>query len=147
MISCLGPGSVLVGQRVQGDIEWMQLEAGKHFDNFIDISDSFKTFNSRFGNYNYYSLAQEAYALLNINLHGSNAHSPVTDCQIQLKLYENYCMDPSKLLFAKSKLRELSMSRGFPDSTKSNLRPVIDGVCHFKFSPEKCFCGQPTSRD
>jgi DNA polymerase III epsilon subunit-like protein len=140
-----GPDAVIVGQTVKGDIDWMKLEAGKHYGKFIDIADSFKTYNAKYGDYSHYSLAQEAWALLNYKMHGANSHSPVVDCQIQLKLYTQFCLDSSKLSAARAKLQSLARLEGFPDFTKGSLRPVIDGVCHFKYNPRKCFCGQKTA--
>ena len=60
----LGPDVVLVGQGLNIDIKWLQLEQGKDYDSVVDLEDMFKKYNSRFGNYTYFSLSHEANTLI-----------------------------------------------------------------------------------
>ena len=60
----LGPDVVLVGQGMKSDIKWLQLEQGKDYDSVVDLGQMFKTYNSRYGNYSYYSLSHEANTLI-----------------------------------------------------------------------------------
>ena len=60
----LGPDVVLVGQGLKSDIKWLRLEQGKDYDSVVDIAQMFKTYNSRYGNYSYFSLSHEANTLI-----------------------------------------------------------------------------------
>ena len=60
----LGPDVVLVGQGVKNDIKWLQLEQGKDYDSVVDLAQLFKVYNSKYGNYSYYSLSHEANTLI-----------------------------------------------------------------------------------
>ena len=60
----LGPDVVLVGQGVQGDITWMQLEEGVDFASWVDLGTMFRVFNQRHQKYYYYTLRHEADTLL-----------------------------------------------------------------------------------
>ena len=56
----LGPDVVLVGQGVQNDITWMQLEEGVDFASAVDLGTMFRVFNQRDQRYYYYTLQHEA---------------------------------------------------------------------------------------
>ena len=60
----LGRDAVLVGQSVKSDIQWMQLEQGKDYASTVELGDLFKTYNSRYNNYSFFTLAHEANLLL-----------------------------------------------------------------------------------
>ena len=60
----LGPDVILVGQGTKSDIKWLQLEQGKDYDSVVDLGQMFKTYNSRYGNYSYFSLSHEANTLI-----------------------------------------------------------------------------------
>lgn len=60
----LGPDVVLVGQGVKSDIEWLHLEEGKDYGGVVELGEMFKAYNSRYGNYSYFSLQHEANTLL-----------------------------------------------------------------------------------
>ena len=60
----LGRDAVLVGQCVNSDIKRMQLEEGKDYASTVELCDLFKTYNSRYNNYSFFSLAHEANMLL-----------------------------------------------------------------------------------
>lgn len=60
----LGPDVVLVGQGVDSDIKWLQLEKGTDYDSVVDLAQMFKAYNSRYRNYSYYSLSHEANTLI-----------------------------------------------------------------------------------
>ena len=60
----LGSDVVLVGQGVKSDIKWLQLAQGRDYDSVVDLADMFKVYNSRYGNYSYYSLSHEANTLI-----------------------------------------------------------------------------------
>ena len=60
----LGPDVVLVGQGVKNDIKWLQLEQGKDYDSVVNLGELFKAYNSRYGNYSFFSLSHEANTLI-----------------------------------------------------------------------------------
>ena len=60
----LGPDVVLVGQGVKSDIKWLHLEEGKDYNSFVDLGQMFKAYNSRYGNYSFFSLSHEANTLI-----------------------------------------------------------------------------------
>jgi RNA exonuclease 4 len=60
----LGPDVVLVGQGTKSDIKWLQLEQGKDYNSVVDLGEMFKTYNSRYGNFSYFSLSHEANTLI-----------------------------------------------------------------------------------
>ena len=60
----LGPDVVLVGQGVKSDIKWLKLEKGRDYDSEVDLGQMFKAYNSRYGNYSYFSLSHEANTLI-----------------------------------------------------------------------------------
>ena len=62
--SVLGPDVVLVGQGVKNDIVWLQLREGEDYESSVDLGELFKTYNPRYGNFNFFSLAHEANTLL-----------------------------------------------------------------------------------
>ena len=53
LLCSLSTNVVLVGQSVQGDIDWLKLEQGVHYQGIVDLSESFKAWNPKFRNYNY----------------------------------------------------------------------------------------------
>jgi hypothetical protein len=145
----LSTNVTIVGQSIQGDIDWLKLKKGVHYTKSVDLSQSFKTWNPRFSNYNFYSLAKEAYGLLNVRMHGANqSHSPLVDAQVSMRLYMEIVVVPTKLAAAKKKLFRMTCSRQFPRELMANsFERTIDGCCGWGFNPEKCFCGAPTLRD
>ena len=54
----LGHDVVLVGQGIQSNINWLHLHQGVDYAETVDLAEMFKTYNSRYGRYNYYSLSQ-----------------------------------------------------------------------------------------
>lgn len=52
----LGPDVRLVGQNIGGDIKWLNLQQGVDFQESVDIAQSFKAYNPRYGNYSHFTL-------------------------------------------------------------------------------------------
>jgi hypothetical protein len=44
------PTTVIVGQSIMSDVNWMKLEEGVHYDRLIELGDEFKTFDTKYGN-------------------------------------------------------------------------------------------------
>jgi hypothetical protein len=143
----LSTNVTLVGQSVQGDIDWLQLKKDIHYKNIVDLSESFKSWNARYSNWNFYSLAKEAYGLLNVRMHGASKHSPVVDAQVSMRLFMEIVAVPTKLAAAKQKLDQMTWKKLFPlELMASSQDRNIDGCCGWGFDPKKCKCGAPTLR-
>jgi hypothetical protein len=144
----LSTNVTVVGQSVQGDIDWLQLEMGVHYTRVMDLSEAFKSWNSKYQNYNFYSLGKEAYALLGVRMHGEAKHSPVVDAKISMRLYNEHVANPDKLKAAKSKLDTMTRRKQFPRELMAAFMSnrTIDGCCGYGFNPDKCICGAPTLR-
>lgn len=144
LLGFLGPKVILVGQKPQKDIAWMELKRGVHFAAYVDLSEKFRVWNPRYSNYMYFSLAKAAYGLLDKRIHGSDSHSPVIDAQVSMDLFKQFVEDKSKTSAAKNKLKLMTFRRLFPQSLMASARPKsIDGVCMNAFNAKECFCGQP----
>ena len=138
----LDPTVVLVGQRVQSDIDWLGLQLGVHYGYTIDLADEFKSFNAKFGTWNYFGLAQESWALLGKEIQ-LGSHSPLEDARVSMELYREW-IKTGKHKEASQRLRDMRYKRGFPE--RPPQAHSIDGVCTAKFQPAHCVCGQPTGR-
>merc|ERR1719453_1292299 len=91
---CCGPRAVLIGQSILHDIEWLQLQEGQDFGKFIDLADVFKitipTASKRKSAKpasRIFCLEHEAWGLLGITVQAGDAHSPVEDACISIKLW------------------------------------------------------------
>ncbi len=60
----LGPDVILVGQNIQIDIDRLELQQGEDYSTYIDLSDMFKVYHPRYGNFNYFTLKHEANILI-----------------------------------------------------------------------------------
>eukprot|EP00747_Dinoflagellata_sp_TGD_P068175 gnl/TRDRNA2_/TRDRNA2_155597_c0_seq1.p1 gnl/TRDRNA2_/TRDRNA2_155597_c0~~gnl/TRDRNA2_/TRDRNA2_155597_c0_seq1.p1 ORF type:complete len:390 (-),score=71.25 gnl/TRDRNA2_/TRDRNA2_155597_c0_seq1:32-1201(-) len=140
--SLLGKDVTLVGQYIDADIEWLDLHRSIDFKDSVDIASKFRTFNKKHGTDEYYSLAQEVYALLGQKMVGS--HSPVEDSKYSMALFREYVQKPAKLRDARDLLMRMKYNRKFPALNTFKKSMHIDGVCGGKFNKERCFCGQST---
>lgn len=147
LLCSLGPNVVLVGQSPEGDIKWLQLRQGVHYAQQIDLAEKFRSWNAKYNSWNYFSLAKEAFALLNVRMHGNESHSPLVDAQISMRLYTEFVREPERLKKAIAKLHRMTIYRRFPrELMAGNQNRNIDGVCGYAFDPQKCTCNQPTLR-
>lgn len=148
LLTSLGPNVILVGQRPQGDIKWLQLEQGVHYEDHIDLAEQFRSWNAKYECWNMYSLAKEAFALLNVQMHGNDSHSPLVDAQVSMRLYMEFVHNTKRLQKAVDKLQRVTRYRGFPQELLSSHQDRnIDGVCGYAFDPSRCTCQQPTLQD
>ena len=84
----LPSNSILVGQKIQSDIEWLQLQQGVDFVDYIDLSEIFCGYNSKFGNMSYHSLVHEANVILGANVNPSLEHDAVKDAKYSVQLWQ-----------------------------------------------------------
>ncbi|CAF0819550.1 unnamed protein product [Adineta steineri] len=128
------PTTLIVGQSVMSDIEWMKLEQGVHYNSLIELDDEFTTFDPKYG-------IHEAYVLLNIDLNAVGGHVAKNDAKASIKLYNEYLKDKnqSKLGQAQNALlkapTKIPLFRQFSGS--------YEGVCLSAFNRGYCRCGQP----
>ena len=62
--SLLGPDVVLIGQRIDCDIKWLELQKGIDYHSYVDLCQIFKVYNPRYKNHTYYPLSHKANVLL-----------------------------------------------------------------------------------
>lgn len=132
------PSMTIVGQCVNNDIKWLELERGVHYAEVVDIAELFSAWNPRFDRVEHFSLAHEVKVLLGET--PSGAHNPVQECKQCLQLYKKYAHSVWDLAAAKKKLYTTPRT----PSTAKALGFSIDGVCLAAYSPERCTCRQPT---
>ncbi|RHY87755.1 hypothetical protein DYB35_001658 [Aphanomyces astaci] len=80
----IGPGMVLVGQKVTNDVGWMQLEAGTHYARTVDLAELFRLWNPHFEHYMYFTLRKQVYVAFGAVVGGS--HDPVEDEMWSMRL-------------------------------------------------------------
>lgn len=49
MHSFFTPTTLIVGQSIMSDINWMKLEEGVHYSGLIELGDEFTTFDPKYG--------------------------------------------------------------------------------------------------
>ncbi|CAF1076320.1 unnamed protein product [Adineta ricciae] len=135
-----GPTTIIVGQSPKNDIKWLHLQKGTHYSDVIDLSDWFKAYNPRFGNFNFSSLAHEALTLLHVNLNASNGHLATQDAKASMQLYLKYKDDEK----AKEAARQLLIRTrpGVSPSKACNYK--YEGVCLAGYFPKMCTCDRPS---
>ena len=60
----LGHDVTLVGQGVQSDIAWLNLQQGQDYADSVELGEMFKAYNQRYRNFSYFSLSHEANTLI-----------------------------------------------------------------------------------
>eukprot|EP00697_Spironema_sp_BW2_P015592 gnl/Spiro4/650_TR369_c0_g1_i1.p1 gnl/Spiro4/650_TR369_c0_g1~~gnl/Spiro4/650_TR369_c0_g1_i1.p1 ORF type:complete len:227 (+),score=36.01 gnl/Spiro4/650_TR369_c0_g1_i1:161-841(+) len=137
---CLGPEVVLVGQSIQSDIGWLQLQAGRDYARCVDLAEVFKAYNPRYRSFNKFTLRHEATVLLDVGRRGDQYHCSVDDARSSVLLYLKYVVDQPHLL--EDAQQKLLKVRPEPSIAKQ-LGYTFEGVCLAAFMPKLCTCGQP----
>ena len=135
----LGADVLLVGQKIQSDIDWLELKKGIDYGDMHDIAEDFKSYNSKYQRYDYCSLAQEAFVLLGVSMHGKESHSPIKDGIVTMQLYSVFVKN-NTTKDASERISRMRRTKNLPHTAAT----PIDGVCVYRFNRNKCFCGQPT---
>ncbi|CAF1685266.1 unnamed protein product [Adineta ricciae] len=119
----------------------MKLKEDVHYQHLIDLGEEFKTFDPKYRNDRYFSLAHEAYVLLNIDLNAKGSHVPEDDAKASIQLYNKYLKNrnPSNLEQARKAL--LQAPTKIPVFRKFN--GAYEGVCISAFNRGYCRCGKP----
>lgn len=144
LCSILGDDVCLVGQAIQADIEWMDLQQGVHYCTAIDLARMFRSYHERYKNFVYFSLRKLVYALFDEDIQ-CKEHDPVIDANYSLRIYAEYVRE-SKVSDAVEKLQSMTTNRMFPDDMMARNAKTFNGICSFAYDPLRCFCGQPTKR-
>ena len=132
--------AILVGQKIDHDIEWMRLTKGTDFQDSVDISEVFKGWNSKYQHMTYHSLLHEAQHVLKIStIDPSKEHDPTMDATLSIQLWNKVKEDLSKL----PQYQQLLIRNRPRQSVSKRLGWRYEGVCMSKFNPATCICGMP----
>jgi hypothetical protein len=134
----LSPDDVIVGTSMHRTTRVLGLVHGVHFSRVVDLVERTRTWNARFGHWNYYSLPKIAHVC------GVDAPSTArarAECAI---LVHDMLVVDSDAARVRSQLQSKQYARQFP--------PVITAkpetsVCTHAYNVDLCFCGQPTLSD
>ena len=129
---------LLVGQGLSRAARAMDLSAGKEYRVGVDLIDQLRTWNRRFGHWNYYALPK----ICHVAGTGTPRNS-LDRALAMLKVYEHLVGGPFLLSSAKQRLQQLQYARGFPPEVAAKPDPP-DGVCVWAYRDDLCVCGQPT---
>jgi RNA exonuclease 4 len=137
----LGPRTIIVGQSVLNDINWLNLQKGRDFEDFVDLAEVFTTVGGT-GRVSFYPLDYTCKVLLGIEPRG---HSAAGDAARAMRLFNGYvhCVSQSTIDTAKAKLK-----RAWKDGERPPPRILhYKGICGAKYNPLKCICGQPSGKN
>jgi hypothetical protein len=129
---------LLVGQGLARAARALKLESGAHYLVGFDLIDELRTWNRRFGHWNYYALPKIC--------HVAGAATPRNSLDralAMLAVYEHLVGAPFVLTGARQRLQQLQYARGFPAAVSAKPEPP-EGVCVWAYREDLCTCGQPT---
>jgi DNA polymerase III epsilon subunit-like protein len=137
--AALPQGSVLVGQNIAKDVEWLGLVEGQDFASMIDLAALLRAWNPRFGGYTYF--AQDHYALAWLGVHRTeaDAHDAVADAVLSMRLFHAYVAvqnDPEAVAAMAAKTIATPAKPSF-----AKLHPEWEGCC--MGNRQTCKCGAP----
>jgi hypothetical protein len=134
----LSPDDVIVGTSMQRTARALGLVHGVHFCRVVDLVERTRTWNMRFGHWNYYSLPKIAHVC------GFDAPSTAhgrAECAL---LVHGALSSESAVADAKMMLQVKQYARQFP--AEITAKPET-GVCTHAYNAELCFCGQTNLSD
>ncbi len=131
------PASVLVGQNILKDIQWLQLAEGVDYAQLIDISALFRVWNPARGEYT--SFSQDHCARVWVGAPEREHHEALQDAAISMALFNTY----RAVQWDDDRLRTLQLATLLAPRVPSfSARfPVVDGCC--MGNRKKCVCGAP----
>lgn len=133
----LSPTSILIGQSIMKDVQWLQLAEGVDYFSLIDIQGLFRIWNPARGEYT--SFSQDHCAKVWMGVEKRPSHNAVDDAAICMALFNAYRMvqwDGQGLYHMQMMTLNAPRIPGF----SSNF-PVVDGCC--MGNRKKCICGAP----
>jgi hypothetical protein len=127
---------LLVGHGLARCARGMQLLAGRDYHASVDVIELLRTWNRRFGHWNYYALPKICH-VASVALPRNSSERAAA----MLLVYEHLVCGPFATSAAKERLQQLQYSRGFPESVSRKPDPP-DGVCVWAYRADLCTCGQ-----
>lgn len=137
--ACLAAYSnvLLVGHGFARCARGMQLVAGRDYHASVDVIELLRTWNRRFGHWNYYALPKICH-VCSVDVPTNSRERALA----MLSVYERLVGGPFATSAVKEQLQQLQYGKGFPESV-SRKPPPPDGVCVWAYREDLCTCGQP----
>jgi RNA exonuclease 4 len=135
--STLPRNAVLVGQNILSDVQWLGIQEQVDFGGMLDLGALWRVFNDQYQSWTYFSLYNQAKALLGVVQ--EPPHNAATDAILSIRLYNLYKFienDPAEMEKARKALLSCPLEPSF-----SRLNPTLDGVC--MGNKKACACGAP----
>ena len=129
---------MLVGHGLMRAMRSMQLVRGTHYESALDLVDFLKTWNRRFGHWNYYALPKIAHVL---SLPSPPRNSPER-AHTLLRAYEQLVADSLAPARCTAELQRMQYGKLFPREVASKP-DAPTSVCVWAYDESNCFCGQP----
>ena len=129
---------MLVGHGLMRAIRSMQLVRGTHYESALDLVDFLKTWNRRFGHWNYYALPKIAHVL---SL-PSPPRNSLERAHTLLRAYEQLVRDSLAPSRCTAELQRMQYGKLFPAEVASKPDAPTT-VCVWAYDESNCFCGQP----
>lgn len=126
------PQTILVGQSLSNDINWLKLQEGIDYSGVVDLAQVFKSNSGAM-----YSLAFTVKTLLSSKL--AKGHSAVKDATNAMKLFTQFGQDTSKTAKAKKRL-ETAWKKSPPGPRPASFK----GICLMKYNARRCICNPQT---
>jgi hypothetical protein len=137
----LCPTDVLVGASTARAARALGLVHGAHFIRIVDLVERTRTWNRRFGHWNYYSLAKIAYVCGITDIPRNARDRADTAVRVFLKFSTDTPISDVKM-----QLQAKQYARQFPPEISAKPETSCR-VCTHAYNAELCFCGQPTLSD
>ncbi len=129
---------LLVGHGLARAARCLKLQKGQHYAAAVDVVEMLRTWNRRFGHWNYYALPKVAFVL--------GAAEPPRDSSERalalLAVYERLASRPGAVDECKAELQRHQYARTFPPGVGAKP-PAPPGVCVWAYNAAECTCGQP----
>ena len=126
----------LVGHGLARCARGMQLVAGRDYHSSVDVIELLRSWNRRFGHWNYYALPKICHVAA-VDVPRDSKERALA----MLAIYERLVAGPFAASTMKDRLQQLQYSRGFPESASRKPAPP-DGVCVWAYREDLCTCGQ-----
>jgi RNA exonuclease 4 len=138
LLRASGPLPLVVGCGIANDARWLKLVPEEDFSELLDLSEMFKAWNPKYGQYNKFSLAHLSRQLLQTDV--GQTHSPEEDAILSIRLYKKYKDNEQAL----DKARNSMIGKVAPSSFAKRNNYQYDGVCMAAYYPQKCICDAPS---
>lgn len=130
--------SLIVGQNILKDINWLGLQEGADYHSLCDLAGCYRVYNPQYQNYSAFSLSHVAKSLL--GLIQAEPHHAADDAYLSVKLYALHRRLTEKGNEELKRQADDLLLNTPQDSSFSKRFPEIDGVC--LGGKKTCKCGQ-----